>query len=184
MKKLLYSLSGTLLLGLTLSLVQAQSNAQAQPTPPDNDTALVAAFLNDITSGHYDAARNRMTDDFRAYGPDYDDYVSADNLLQRSERNQYLFTHQKLTIDQLKSVTVTTGERKGKWVFVKGVWSAEDGRQRGNPIRMTFHELFRLSNDKIDRTYISYGNDQIFYDLGFPLYADGPTHLPLATKKK
>jgi ketosteroid isomerase-like protein len=58
-------------------------------------------------------------------------------------------------------------------VYVKAVWSAMDGRESGKAVRIPFHQVARVKNGRIERTYTSYGTDQLFYDLGFSLYT-GP----------
>ncbi|WP_461053069.1 nuclear transport factor 2 family protein [Spirosoma arcticum] len=136
---------------------------------------LVSGFLTDLTTGQFEAARNRLAGDFVAYGPGYDDKLGTDDLLNQWDRNGRLFPSQHLTFETITPVNVLDGNNRGQWVYVKGTWSAPDGRERGGPIRLSFHHMARVSNNKIQRTYTSYGNDQLFYDrfggpARFPLY--------------
>lgn len=136
---------------------------------------LVKDFLTDLTTGQFEAAHNRLAEGFVAYGPGHNDKLGTDDLLSQWDRNGRLFANQHLTFEVIRPVNVLDGDNRGQWVYVKGTWSAPDGRGRGGPIRLSFHHLARVSNNRIQRTYTSYGNDQLFYDLGFPLYASGPT---------
>lgn len=147
------------------------------PTDKADDAAnvqLVRDFLTDLTTGQFEAARNRLAEGFVAHGPGYGDKLETDDLLNQWDRNGRLFTNQRLTFEILTPITVADGDNRGQWVYVKGTWSAPDGRGRGGPIRLSFHHMARVSNNRIQRTYTSYGNDQLFYDLGVPLYA-GPS---------
>lgn len=147
------------------------------PASNVSDTArvrLVVDFLNDLINAQFEVAHGRIADDFRAYGPGFYDFLETDDLLAQWERNGRLFKDQQLTIETTKLVTVPEGDRRGQWVFVKAVWSAQDNRQPGQLIRTPFYELAHVRDNKIQRTYTSYGNDQLFYDLGFPLYSGSP----------
>ncbi len=116
-----------------------------------------------------------MAEGFVAYGPGYDDKLETNDLLNQWEGNAKLFTDQHLTIETASTTFVLYGNNNGLWVYVKGVWSATDERRQGKPIRMPFHQLARVSHDQIERTYTSYGTDQLFYDLGFALYTSPPS---------
>ena len=138
---------------------------------------LVRDFLTDLTTGQFEAARNRLAEGFVAYGPGYNNKLETDDLLNQWDRNGRLFANQHLTFEIVTPVTVADGDNRGQWVYVKGAWSAPDGRGRGGPIRLSFHHMARVSNNRIQRTYTSYGNDQLFYDrfggpAGFPLYTN------------
>ena len=188
----------TLLLGVAMSLAQAQDFRALPPTEQPNaaelayfggkhpnspvgnasdadNAQLVRGFLTDLTTGQFEAAHQRMAEDFVAYGPGYNDKLSATDLLSQWDRNGRLFTNQHLAFETITPIMVLDGDNWGRWVYVKGTWSAPDGRDRGGPIRLSFHHMARVSNNKIQQTYTSYGNDQLFYDLGFPLYSSGPT---------
>lgn len=131
---------------------------------------LVNAFLTDLTTGQFETAHNRLAKGFVAYGPGHNDKLEADDLLAQWDRNGRLFTDQHLTFETITPITIADGDNRGQWVYVKGVWSAPKGRGQGGPIRLSFHHVAQVSNNQIKRTYTSYGNDQLFYDLGFPLY--------------
>ena len=153
-----------------------------------SDTAaiqLVTAFLNDLTNGQFEAAHRRLAGGFVAYGPGYNDKLGTDNLLDQWAHDGQLFADQRLTIDAGSVTTVTNGDNRGRWVYLNVVWTAIERSGAGKPVRIPFHQLARVNNGLIERTYTSYGNDQIFYALGFPIYANGPTHWsPVANKKR
>ena len=137
--------------------------------PVDNasdsaNSQLVKDFLTNLTTGQFEAARNRLAEGFVACGPGYNDKLGADDLLNQWDRNGRLFISQHLTFETITPVNVLNGDNRGQWVYVKGIWSAPDGRGRGGPIRLSFHHMARVSNNKIQQTYTSYGNDQLFYD--------------------
>jgi hypothetical protein len=191
-------LFAVLLLGITQLPVQAQDFQAVPPAQRPNaaelayfgsknpnaplnsrdadNIQLVSDFLNELISGQLEDAHEKLADGFRAYGPGFADFLETDDLLGQWERNGRLFTNQHLTLDSIRAITVADGDNRGQWVFVQAVWSAQDNRQQGKPVRITFYELARVSDRKIHRTYTSYGNDQIFYYLGFPLYTDGLTN--------
>lgn len=135
------------------------------------NTQLVRDFLTDLATGQFEAARNRLAEGFIAYGPGYNDKLETDDLLSQWDRNGRLFANQQLIFETTRLVNVETGDNRGQWVYVKGVWSAPDGHGQGKPIRIPFHHLARVSNNRIQRAYTSYSNDQLFYDLGIALYA-------------
>ena len=146
---------------------------------------LVTGFLNDLTSGQFEAAHRRLAGGFVAYGPGYNDKLETDNLLDQWDHDGQLFANQRLTVESTSVTTVTTGDNRGRWVYLNVVWTATERSGAGKPVRIPFHQLARVNNSLIERTYTSYGNDQIFYDLGFPIYANGPTHWsPVANKKR
>ncbi|MGA0557028.1 hypothetical protein ACO2Q8_10280 [Larkinella sp. VNQ87] len=134
---------------------------------------LVVSFLNDLMEGRFEAARDRIASDFQAFGPGLHDFLVLDELFTQWECNGRLFTSQELSIEDRQVVTVATGERHGQWVFLKAVWSARDKRSQGKAVRIPFFELAQVCDGRIQRTYISYGNDQLFYDFGFSLYSSG-----------
>lgn len=133
--------------------------------------ALVSGFLSDLANNQLEAARNRLAEGFVAHGPGYNDKLKTDDLLSQWDRNGRLFANQQLTLETITPVNVGAGDNQGQWVYVKGIWSAPDGHGQGKPIRISFHHLARVSNNRIQRAYTSYGNDQLFYDLGIALYA-------------
>ncbi|RIV27730.1 hypothetical protein DYU11_05365 [Fibrisoma montanum] len=135
---------------------------------------LVTGFLNDIMEGQFEAAHERIANKFRAYGPGLYDFLVADELFTQWEHNGRLFADQQLIIEDKKFVSVLDGDRQGTWVYVKGVWLARDNRYPGKSVRIPFYELAQVRDGKIQKTYTSYGNDQLFYDLGFPLYTTQP----------
>ena len=184
----------TLLLGGNLSLALAQDFRAVPPAEQPNtaelayfdgkhpnlpvdegddaaNTQLVKDFLTNLATGQFKAARNRLAEGFAAYGPGYNDKLETDDLLSQWDRNGRLFTNQHLTFETTRLVNVETGDNRGQWVYVKGIWSAPDGHGQGKPIRIPFHHLARVGNNRIQRAYTSYGNDQLFYDLGIALYA-------------
>ena len=137
--------------------------------------ALVTDFLTDLISGQFEAAHQRMAEGFVACGPGYNDKLETDNLLNQWERDGRLFADQHLTVESSSVTTVATGENRGTWVYLKMVWSATERSKPGKPVRIPFHQVARVGNGRIERTYTSYGNDQLFYDgpatrLGFALY--------------
>lgn len=192
-------LSITILLGATLSSVQAQDFRAVPPAEQPNavelayldsrnpnspvdkaddavNTQLVKNFLTNLATGQFEEARNRLAEGFVAYGPGYSDKLEIDDLLNQWDRNGRLFANQHLTFETITPINSKDGNNRGQWVYVKGVWSAPDGHGRGKPIRIPFHHLARVGNNRIERTYTSYGNDQLFYDLGIALYAS-PSHV-------
>ena len=134
------------------------------------DIQLITSFLNDLTNGQFEAAHRRLAEGFVAYGPGYNDKLETDNLLEQWNRNGQRYANQQLTIESASTTLIPTGNNQGQWVYVKAIWSAVDGRGQGNPVRIPFHQLARVNNGRIERTYTSYGTDQLFYDLGFSLY--------------
>ena len=192
-----------LLLGTALSSAQTQDFRALPPaeqpnaaelayfggrnpsSPVDNTTdvdnvRLVRDFLTDLTTGQLEAAHNRLAEGFVAYGPGYTDRLETNDLLSQWDRNGRLFTNQHLIFETITPVTIADGDNRRQWVYVKGVWSAPDGRGQGGPVRLSFYHIAQISNNQIQRTYTSYGNDQLFYDrpaarLGFPLYFGSPT---------
>lgn len=153
-------------------------NLPADKADDAANAQLVRDFLTDLTTGQFETVRNRLAEDFVAYGPGYTDKLETDDLLNQWDRNGRLFANQHLTFDIITPVNILDGDNRGQWVYVKGTWSAPDGRGRGGPIRLSFHQMARVSNNRIQRTYTSYGNDQLFYDrsggpVGFPLYSSG-----------
>ncbi len=182
-----------LLLGATFRVVQAQDFRSLPPAQQPNAAelaylgnahpnpiryeqadqaaiALVTDFLNDLTSGQLEAAHKRMAAGFTAYGPGYNDKLETDNLLNQWERDGQLFADQHLTVVSSSVTTVAAGDNRGTWVYLKMVWSATERSVPGKAVRIPFHQLARVNNGQIERTYTSYGNDQLFYDLGFALY--------------
>ncbi len=133
---------------------------------------LVTSFLHDLTDGQLEAAHQRLAGGFVAYGSA--DKLETNDLLTQWDRNGRLFTDQHLTIERTATTTLPTGENRGTWVYVKAVWSAVDGRESGKAVRVPFHQVARVNNGRIERTYTSYGTDQLFYGLGFALYT-GPS---------
>lgn len=164
----------TILFWITTSLAQAQTAQPGSTTATNSDVTLVTGFLDDLSKGQFESAHKRLAVGFEAYGPGYNDKLGTDNLLEQWNRNGQRFANQQLTIETTSTTLVPTGNNQGQWVYVKGIWSAVDGRGQGHPIRIPFHQVARVNNGKIERTYTSYGVDQIFYDLGFSLYA-GPS---------
>lgn len=158
------------------------------PASNVSDTAsvrLVVDFLNDLKNGQLEAAHGRLSEGFRAYGPGFADSQPTDDLLQQWDRYGRLFAHQQFAIDTATLTRVPDGDHQVTWVFVKGIWSGQDSRRRGFLIRVPFYTLARLANGLIERTYTSYGRDQLFYDLGLPLYPTGPTlRQPEITQKR
>jgi ketosteroid isomerase-like protein len=190
-------LFAALLLGVTQPPVQAQDFQAVPPAqrpnaaelayfgskhpnaPLSSDTAnirLVSDFLNDLISGQFEAAHRRLAGGFVAYGPGYNDKLETDNLLDQWDYDGNMFADQHLTVVRTSSMTVAAGDNRGTWVYLNVVWSATERSGQGRPVRIPFHQLARVNNGLIERTYTSYGNDQLFYDLGFPLYTDGPTN--------
>ena len=153
-------------------------------SPVDNasdaaDIQLVRDFLTDLTTGQFEAAHNRLAGGFLAYGPGDNDRLKTDDLLSQWDRNGRLFPGQHLAFETITPVTVTDGDSRGQWVYVKGTWSAPDGRGQGSPIRLSFHHLALVSNNRIQRTYTNYGNGQLFTTTprawpSFPLYLSDP----------
>ncbi|CCH56471.1 hypothetical protein BN8_05810 [Fibrisoma limi BUZ 3] len=135
---------------------------------------LVTGFMNDIMEGQFEAAHERIANNFRAYGPGLYEFLIADELFTQWEHNGRLFADQQFIIEDKKFVSVSDGDRQGTWVFIKAVWSAQDKRYQCKPVRIAFYELAHVRDNKILKTYTSYGNDQLFYDLGFPLYSNRP----------
>ena len=45
------------------------------------NTQLIRDFLTDLTTGQFEAARNRLAEGFAAYGPGYNDRLETDDLL-------------------------------------------------------------------------------------------------------
>ena len=135
---------------------------------------LVTGFLNNIIEGQFEAAHERIANKFHAYGPGLYDFLVADELFTQWEHNGRLFADQQFIIEDKKFVSISDGDRQGTWVYVKGVWSALDKRYQCKPVRIAFYELAHVRDNKILKTYTSYGNDQLFYDLGFPLYTTRP----------
>lgn len=150
-------------------------NAILEQQPDKGAVSLVTGFLNDLADNQLEAAHRRLADGFVAYGPGSDDKLESNDLLKQWERNGQLFTDRHLTIETTSTTVVQNGNNRERWVYVKGVWSATDGRGQGKPIRTPFHQLAKVANDRIQRTYTSYGTDQLFYDLGFALYASPPS---------
>lgn len=149
-------------------------NVVQKKQPDKKAITLVVDFLNDLINGQFETAHRRMADGFLAYGPGYDDKLTTNDLLNQWDRNGKLFADQHLTIESASARTVAAGNNRGNWVYLNVIWSATERKgQPGKPIRIPFHQLTRVNNGLIERTYTSYGNDQLFYDLGFPLYA-GP----------
>ena len=137
------------------------------------DIQLVTGFLNDLADGQFETAHRQLAEGFVACGPGYNDKLETDNLLNQWERTGKLFPDQRLTIETTLTTIVPNGGNRGKWVYVKGVWSATDKAVQGKTICVPFHQLARVSSGRIECTYTSYGTDQLFYDLGFGLYT-GP----------
>lgn len=157
------------------------------PVDTISDTAtiqLVKNFLNDLTSGQFEAAHRRLAGGFVAYGPGYNDKLETDNLLDQWDHDGQLFADQHLTIVTSSVTTVATGDNRSRWVYLNVVWTATERSGLGKPVRIPFHQLAQVNNGLIERTYTSYGNDQIFYELGFPIYANGPAHWSSAAMKK
>ncbi|MBC8154310.1 MAG: hypothetical protein H7Z72_15510 [Bacteroidetes bacterium] len=150
-------------------------NVIPEEQPDKGAIELVTGFLNDLVSNQLEAAHQRMAEGFVAYGSGYNDKLETNDLLNQWERNGQLFTDRHLTIETTSTTLVQHGNNRGLWVYVKGVWSATDKREQGKLIRIPFHSLARVSHDRIERTYTSYGNDQLFYDLGFAPYASPST---------
>ncbi|CAN5244884.1 hypothetical protein BH09BAC4_BH09BAC4_26950 [soil metagenome] len=153
-------------------------NRSVTTASDSGDIDLVLGFLNDLSSNQLEAAHRRLAEGFVTYGPGYNDKLETDNLLNQWERIGKLFTDQNLTIETTSTTVVPNGENQGKWVYVKGVWSARSKALSGKSIRMPFHQLVKITDGLIERICISYGADQLFYDLGFSLYA-GPSSAAL-----
>lgn len=196
MKTNLLPLLTTLLVGASLS-AQAQDFRAVPPSEQPNaaelayfggtnpnvpvinvpDSAcvrLVTSFLHDLANGQLEAAHQRLAEGFVAYGPGSADKLETNDLLTQWDRNGRLFTDQNLIIERTATTTLPTGDNRGTWVYVRAVWSAVDGRESGKAVRIPFHQVARVNNGRIERTYTSYGTDQLFYDLGFALYT-GPS---------
>lgn len=133
--------------------------------------ALVTGFLTELANDRLEAAHKLIAEGFVAYGPGYNDTLETNDLINGWTRNGKLFVDQHLTVESSSVTTVPTGSNRGTWVYLKMVWSATERSERGKPVRIPFHQLARVNNGLIERTYTSYGNDQIFYDLGNALYA-------------
>ncbi len=146
-------------------------NAIPEEQQDKGTIALVTGFLTDLANNRLEAAHNRMAEGFVAYGPGYNDKLETDTLLAQWDHDGKLFTDQHLTVESSSVTTVPTGNNRGTWVYLKMVWSATERSGQGKPVRILFHQLARVNNGLIERTYTSYGNDQIFYDLGNALYA-------------
>ena len=179
-------LSIILLLGLAQSTALAQDFQAVQPAQRpnaaelayfgskhpnaplnSNDTdniQLVSDFLNDLISGQFEAAHRRLAGGFVAYGPGYNDKLETDNLLGQWDDDGQLFADQHLTVVSTSVMTVAAGDNRGTWVYLNVVWSATERSGQGRLFRIPFHQLARVNNGLIERTYTSYGNDQIFYD--------------------
>ncbi|MBD2701009.1 hypothetical protein IC229_10215 [Spirosoma sp. BT702] len=146
---------------------------------PISDSAaisLVTCFLNELSSHQLEAAHRRLAEGFVVYGSGYTDKLETHNLnslLNLWERTGKLFTDQHLTIETTATTVVPNGENRGRWVYVKGVWSARDKAVEGKSIRVPFYQLARINHSLIEQILISYGTDQLFYDLGYRLYT-GP----------
>ena len=138
------------------------------------DIQLVTSFLNDLTDGQFETAHRRMAEGFMAYGPGYNDKLETNDLLDQWERDGQLFADQQLIVESASVTTVATGNNRGRWVYLKVIWSATERSGQRKPVRIPFHQLARVNNGLIERTCTSYGNEQLFYDLGFPLYFTGP----------
>lgn len=188
-------LSITILLGAALSSVQAQEFRAVPPAEQPNAAelayfgskypyaileaqqdkeavSLVTGFLNDLADNQLEAAHRRLADGFVAYGPGYNDKLDTDNLLAQWDRDGKIFADQHLTVAGSSVTTVAAGDNRGTWVYLKVIWSATERRAPGKSVRIPFHQLARVINGYIERTYTSYGNDKLFYDLGFALYTN------------
>ena len=131
---------------------------------------LVTSFLHDLANGQLEAAHHRLAGGFAAYGPGYHDKLGTDDLLAQWDRDGQLFADQHLTVEASSVTTVATGDNRGTWVYLNVIWSATERSGSGKPVRILFHQLAKVGNGLIERTYTSYGNDQLFYDLGIALY--------------
>ncbi|GAA4466800.1 hypothetical protein GCM10023189_49460 [Nibrella saemangeumensis] len=165
------SLSANPTLTALPSVTRTYPHASLNSQPAKDAISMVSDFLTNLVKGNYEAARQPLAEGFRVYHPGFEQYLETDNLIGQWNRTKDLFTNQQITIETSKVTTIDKGNRQGQWVFMKVIWSAQDNRQGGKVIQMPYYELAHIVNDKIQRTYVSYGNDQLFYDLGFPIYA-------------
>lgn len=138
---------------------------------------LVTSFLHDLTGGQFEAVHQRLAEGFVAYGPGYNDRLETNDLLNQWDRDGTMFADQHLVVESSSVTTVATGNNRGTWVYLNVIWSATERSGLGKPVRIPFHQLARVGNGRIERTYTSYGTDQLFYDLGFPIYANRPSTL-------
>ncbi|NIJ52366.1 ester cyclase [Dyadobacter arcticus] len=136
------------------------------------NTWIVRAYLEELIHGDFKAARDKLANDFKAYGPGFSDFLGTDDLLEQWRRNFLLFTDQKLIYENTRLAKPDKGQNRGQWVYLKAVWSAKDQRDQGKPIQIVFHQLALIVDNKIQQTYTSYGNDQLFFDLGFAIYGE------------
>lgn len=150
-------------------------NVPTDDVPDSTNVRLVLALLDNLKNGQFEAAHKQLAGGFRANGPGLTDSQTADDLFRQWERYGQKFANQRFDVETTTAMQIADGVRQGAWVFVRGVWSGQLGRPSGMRIRIPFYTLAHLANGLIERTYTSYGRDQLFYDLGFPLYSSGPT---------
>ena len=139
----------------------------AQQTSNEANVRLVVDFLNNLANNQPEAAIRQIADGFTACGPAYQDCRDANTLLQEADHTQRLFNNQVIQISHTDTKTAADG---AIWVYVAGEWSAQDVRHANEPISLSFHQLAQVHDGKIVTIHLSYAQDRLYYDLGFPIY--------------
>jgi ketosteroid isomerase-like protein len=169
------STSRQLFTGLLLSFA---FTATAQTTPPPNyrdvvvdnpnaeaDIAVVASFVNSLTSGDLVKAKALMAPGFTDHGPAGGESRTADEVLAGWKERYNIETNRKASF-VTQTFRVASGDLKGDWV---SMWGDYTFTTEGTTVTLPYQYTARVKDGKIEMGRIYYDSLSVMKQLGYTL---------------
>jgi ketosteroid isomerase-like protein len=163
------------LLMLTAVTTKAQTQSAKAPQPrykdlvadnpnADADIKLVKDYLNLLVSGNADKAKSLLAENFMAFGPSPADSSNAEQSINSWKENYKTQLNRKFDLQAALTVRVLSGNYKGDWVDVWGIYSFTGN---GKEISFPFQYTAKVANGKIAGDMSYYDNLYIVKKLGY-----------------
>lgn len=160
------------LLNVFATAATAQSTSDTPPRYKDvvveNPTAeadmkVVGDFVNALTAGELDKAKNLLAEKYKGYGPGPLDSGTVEQTINSWKESNKVQLNRKVSF-VTQTFKVLLGDLKGSWV---SVWGDYSFTQDGKNVAFPFQYTARVTDGKIDTDRVYYDRMYIMQTLGY-----------------
>ncbi len=131
---------------------------------------MVKKFIDAVITGKTDAMGEYLADGYMGYGPAMKDSVNKQQDIDNWKKS-WAEQFTSIKYDEVVSLTPsikpeTSSRAAGDWVLTWGTISTEY-KNGTPPVKFQLHVAYRVTNGKIDRSYVYYNVADILTQQGF-----------------